>query len=121
MLRVGDTYYMSNTTMHMSPGLPIIKPKDLVNWQLVTYAYNILDTVEELNLDNGKSTYKRGSWASSIRFHKGTYYVTTFAKLPEKPIFIQQRTSKKGLGKCPPLNRLIMTTPYSSTMTDAFT
>ncbi|MDT0687753.1 hypothetical protein [Autumnicola psychrophila] len=25
MIRVGDSYYMSSTTMHMSPGLPIIK------------------------------------------------------------------------------------------------
>ncbi len=28
MLRVGDTYYMSSTTMHMSPGVPIMKSKD---------------------------------------------------------------------------------------------
>ena len=38
MVRVGDTYYMSSTTMHMSPGVPIMKSKDLVNWQLVSYA-----------------------------------------------------------------------------------
>ena len=25
VIRVGDTYYMSSTTMHMSPGLPIMK------------------------------------------------------------------------------------------------
>ena len=24
MIRVGDTYYMSSTTMHMSPGVPIM-------------------------------------------------------------------------------------------------
>src|SRR5262245_34444319 len=40
MIRVGDTYYMSSTTMHMSPGVPIMKSKDLVNWELVNYAYN---------------------------------------------------------------------------------
>jgi beta-xylosidase len=40
VIRVGDTYYMSSTTMHMSPGLPIMKSKDLVNWQLVSYAYS---------------------------------------------------------------------------------
>ena len=48
IIRVGDTYYMSSTTMHMSPGLPIMKSKDLVNWQLVGYAY---DTLE----DNGRT------------------------------------------------------------------
>lgn len=34
MIRVGDTYYMSSTTMHMAPGVPIMKSKDLVNWEL---------------------------------------------------------------------------------------
>ena len=33
IIRVGKTYYMSSTTMHMSPGLPIMKSTDLVNWQ----------------------------------------------------------------------------------------
>jgi len=28
VIRVGDTYYMSSTTMHMSPGVPIMKSKD---------------------------------------------------------------------------------------------
>ena len=26
MIRVGDTYYVSSTTMHMSPGVPIMQP-----------------------------------------------------------------------------------------------
>ena len=42
MIRVGNTYYMSSTTMHMSPGVPIMKSKDLVNWKLVSYAYDTL-------------------------------------------------------------------------------
>ena len=50
MIRVGDTYYMSSTTMHMSPGLPIMKSKDLVNWELVGYAYDTLEDNDALNL-----------------------------------------------------------------------
>ena len=38
MIRVGKTYYMSSTTMHMSPGLPIMKSEDLVNWRMTSYA-----------------------------------------------------------------------------------
>lgn len=79
MIRVGDTYYMSSTTMHMSPGVPIMKSKDLVNWQLVNYAYDTLVSNDEMNLTNGESTYGKGSWASSLRYHNGTYYVSTFA------------------------------------------
>jgi beta-xylosidase len=33
-IRVGDTYYMASTTMHLSPGLPIMKSKDLVHYSL---------------------------------------------------------------------------------------
>ena len=38
IIRVGDTYYMTSTTMHMCPGVPIMKSTDLVNWKLVNYA-----------------------------------------------------------------------------------
>ena len=84
MIRVGDTYYMSSTTMHMSPGVPIMKSNDLVNWKLINYCYDTLGNMDELNLENGKSSYGRGSWASSIRYHNGTYYVTTFAQTTGK-------------------------------------
>lgn len=96
MIRVGDTYYMSSTTMHMSPGLPIMRSRDLVNWELVSYAYGILDDVDELNLNNGKSTYGRGSWASSFRFHQGTFYVTTFAQTTGKTYIYSTTNIEKG-------------------------
>ena len=31
IIRVGDTYYMSSTTMHMSPGVPVMKSKAFDN------------------------------------------------------------------------------------------
>ncbi|WP_321424276.1 glycoside hydrolase 43 family protein [uncultured Bacteroides sp.] len=96
MLRVGDTYYMSSTTMHMSPGVPIMKSKDLVNWKLVNYAYNTLDDVDALNLNNGQSTYGRGSWASSLRYNKGTYYVSTFAQTTGKTYIYTTKNLEKG-------------------------
>ena len=96
MIRVGNTYYMSSTTMHMSPGLPIMKSNDLVNWQMVGYAYDTLATVDALTLTNGKSTYGRGSWASSFRFHKGTFYVTTFAQTTGKTYIYTTKDIEKG-------------------------
>ena len=33
MIRVGDTYYMSSTTMHMNPGVPIISRRT-VDWEM---------------------------------------------------------------------------------------
>jgi beta-xylosidase len=80
VIRVGDSYYMSSTTMHMSPGVPIMKSKDLINWEIVNYAYEVLDTIDALTLENGKNSYGRGSWASCIRYHNNTFYVSTFSQ-----------------------------------------
>ena len=96
MIRVNDVYYMSSTTMHMSPGVPIMKSKDLVNWQLVNYAYDTLANVDELSLENGKSTYGKGSWASSLRYHNGLYYVTTFAQTTGRTHIFATKDIEKG-------------------------
>jgi len=52
-IRVGNTYYMSSTTMHMSPGLPIMKSSDLVNWEIAGYAYDRLVENDKMKLENG--------------------------------------------------------------------
>jgi beta-xylosidase len=96
IIRVGDTYYMSSTTMHLSPGGPIMSSKDLVNWKLASYAYDTLVRNDEMNLENGKSTYGRGSWASSIRYHNGAYYVSTFAATNGKTHIYTTKNIEKG-------------------------
>lgn len=96
MIRVGDTYYMSSTTMHMSPGVPVMKSKDLVNWQLISYAYDTLGDIDALNLANGKNAYGAGSWASSMRYHNGTFYVSTFAQTAGKTYVFTTKDPEKG-------------------------
>lgn len=96
IIRVSDTYYMSSTTMHMSPGLPIMKSKDLVNWQIVSYGYATLDNVDELNLSNGKNAYGHGSWASSLRYHEGTFYVSTFSGTTGKTYIYTTKNIENG-------------------------
>jgi beta-xylosidase len=96
MIRVGDTYYMSSTTMHLSPGLPIMKSKDLVNWRIVSYAYETLGDVDDLTLTDGKNAYGKGSWASSLRYHNGTYYVSTFAQTTGKTYIYSTKNIEKG-------------------------
>ena len=96
MIRVGDTYYMSSTTMHMSPGLPIMKSKDLVNWELVSYAYDTLGENDALTLQNGKNAYGAGSWASSLRYHNGTFYVSTFSNTVGKTHIYTTKNIEKG-------------------------
>jgi beta-xylosidase len=96
MIRVGDTYYMSSTTMHMAPGVPIMKSKDLVNWDIVNYAYEILEDNDHLNLIDDKRSYGRGSWASSLRYHEGIFYVSTFASTTGKTHIYTTQDIEKG-------------------------
>jgi beta-xylosidase len=96
MVRVGDTYYMSSTTMHMAPGVPIMKSKDLINWEIINYAYNTLGDNDALNLNNGKNAYGRGSWASCIRYHNNTFYVSTFSSTTGKTYIWSTKDIEKG-------------------------
>lgn len=77
VIRVGDTYYMASTTMHMNPGVPIMASKDMVRWRTINYAHQALDYGDALNMNNGKNAYGKGSWASCIRYKEGTWYVLT--------------------------------------------
>jgi len=96
VIRVGDTYYMSSTTMHMSPGLPIMKSKNLANWEMLTYAYDRLVENDAMNLENGQNAYGRGSWASCLRYHNGTYYATTFSSTSGRTHIYTTKDIEKG-------------------------
>jgi len=96
VLAMGNTYYMSSTTMHMSPGVPIMKSTDLVNWQIVNYCYSILASDDALNLANGKNAYGGGSWASSLVYNNGTYYVSTASQTTNNTYIFQTTDIENG-------------------------
>lgn len=70
-----DVYYMLSTTMHLSPGAPIMKSYDLVNWETVNYVYDRLSMGDASSLRNGENSYGAGQWAGSLRYHDGKFYV----------------------------------------------
>jgi len=72
----GRYYYMVSTTMYFAPSVPIMRSGDLVHWSIVGYTAAILDDTDALALRSGQDAYGQGSWAASIRFHDGTYYVS---------------------------------------------
>lgn len=72
--RSGDEYYLISTTMHLMPGAPVMKSKDLVHWEIVSYVFDTLNDNPKYDMVDG-TVYGRGQWASSIRFHNGKYYV----------------------------------------------
>ena len=75
LIRVGDDYYLTGTTMHTMPGLPVLHSKDLVNWEFLTYAVNKLDFGPAYRLEDGKDVYGQGIWAPCLRYHDGVFYI----------------------------------------------
>ena len=77
IIRVDNMYYMVSTTMHFAPGCGIMKSKDLVNWEIVNYAYDELDEGDNFRLLNGKNEYSQGSWAANLRYdpYEKMYYM----------------------------------------------
>ena len=74
LIRVGEHFYLTGTTMHAMPGLPVLHSTDLVNWGLVGYAVDKLDLGPEFRLEGGE-IYGQGIWAPSFRHHRGTFHI----------------------------------------------
>ena len=77
LIRVGGDFYLTGTTMHAQPGLPVLHSRDLVNWNLLGYAFDRLDLGPEFRLEDGREIYGQGIWAPSFRNHRGTFYIFT--------------------------------------------
>ncbi|MEO9022963.1 MAG: glycoside hydrolase 43 family protein [Ginsengibacter sp.] len=74
VIRVGDEFYFVSTSMHYVPGCPILKSRDLINWQMAGYAVDRYEEDPRYNMQGG-DRYLRGSWAATIRHHNGLFYV----------------------------------------------
>jgi xylan 1,4-beta-xylosidase len=96
VIRVGDVYYMSSTTMHMNPGVPIMKSEDLLHWEIVNYVYDVLAVNDEQTLSNGKNEYGKGSWASCLRYHQGIFYLVVGSLATGKTYIFQTVDIEKG-------------------------
>jgi alpha-N-arabinofuranosidase len=70
IVRVGDDFWLINSTFEYFPGIPIYHSTDLVNWELVNYA---LTRPSQADLATLKSS--DGIHASTIRYYDGTYYI----------------------------------------------
>lgn len=74
VIRVGDWYYMVTTTMHMMPGAPVMRSRDLTSWETASYIFDRLTDSPKYDLLEG-TAYGRGQWATSLKYHKGRFYV----------------------------------------------
>lgn len=83
VIRVGSDFYMVSTTMHLMPGVPVMKSKDLVNWEIISYVVPEIKDSPAYDLEGG-NVYGQGQWASSLRYHNGKFYVFFATNRPQK-------------------------------------
>lgn len=72
IVRVGEDYYLANSSFAFFPGVPIHHSRDLVHWRLVG---NALTTEAQLPL--ARAGVSAGIWAPTLRHHAGRFYLVT--------------------------------------------
>ena len=70
--RVGNDYYLVNSSFQYFPGVPLYHSTDLVHWEQIG---NILSRPSQLALDGATSW--TGIYAPTLRYHDGTFYMIT--------------------------------------------
>ncbi len=70
--RVGDDYYIVNSSFEYFPGVPVYHSRNLVNWELLGHC---LTTDEQLPLE--KCRPSGGIFAPTLRYHDGWFFMTT--------------------------------------------
>ena len=91
--RVGEDYYLVNSTFEYFPGLPIFHSRDLVHWRQLGH---VLDRPSQLPLDGVYAS--GGLYAPTIRYDRGTFYVinTLVGGTSKKGNFIVTATNPAG-------------------------
>jgi beta-xylosidase len=76
IIRVNNTYYYSASSFHLSPGAPILRSYDLVNWEFAGHSVPVLDWSTKYDLTSGNRAYVKGIWASFFNYRKsnGLFY-----------------------------------------------
>lgn len=90
VIRHGDFFYMISSSFNFLPGLPVLRSKNLVQWELVNYIVQDLPFEEFSTVQAGK-----GVWAPSIRFHNGLFYC--FVPIYGKGIYVSTAENPEGL------------------------
>jgi beta-xylosidase len=95
-IRVGDEYWLVASSFHEVPGLPLLRSKDLVRWELAGHA--------AVRLPSPRYDVPRhggGVWAPSIRFDGGWYQV--WYGDPDLGVFVARARDPRGPWESPRL------------------
>ncbi|KAK7030830.1 hypothetical protein VNI00_013938 [Paramarasmius palmivorus] len=106
--RVGDVFYFSSSSMHYSPGAPILRSYDLVNWEWVGHSVPRLDFgSDDYNLPPGRQAYIQGVWASAMKYRKSTdtWYWIGCVDFSKTYIYTSKSTASGPWTKAATLNK----------------
>ena len=70
IVRVGEDYYLVNSSFIYFPCIPISHSKDLIHWKVIGHAITNPEWAELDELEVG-----RGYWAPDISYHNGRFYI----------------------------------------------
>lgn len=90
VIRVGSDFYMVASDFHYM-GMQVLHSKDLVNWRIIGQIYRRLDIHPRYDNMEG---YGKGSWAPSIRYHDGKFYV--YFCTPDEGLYMSTATDPAG-------------------------
>ncbi len=76
VVRVGDDYYMVNSSFIFFPCIPVSHSRDLVHWRIIGYAITNPEWARLDELEGG-----RGYWAPDISYYKGRFYICATYRL----------------------------------------
>ena len=89
-IRVGEDFYLTASSFHRVPGLPILHSRDLVNWTIIGHALTRLEPESEFR------TPQRGGgvWAPALRHHAGRYWIVY--PDPDRGLFVTSAEDPAG-------------------------
>ncbi|MCM1190513.1 MAG: family 43 glycosylhydrolase [bacterium] len=78
IVRVGEDYYMVNSSFVFFPAIPVSHSRDLIHWKTIGHAITNPDWARLKGLEGG-----RGYWAPDISYYEGRFYITATWRLNE--------------------------------------
>ena len=98
--RNGDDFYLVTSTFEYFPGVPLYHSRNLANWEL---AGHCLTTSSQLPLEG--CGHSGGIYAPTIRYHNGTYYMTTTNVSSIRNFIVHTQDPSRGWSDPVPVNQ----------------
>ena len=88
ILRVGEEYWLINSTFHLMPALEISRSRDLVHWEPAGHVFTDPAEAGVEGLPGGF-----GYWAPDLSFYQGRFWVVATLRRDTPPYRVQMITS----------------------------